>query len=109
MAKNSKDSIHTNPIALSQDEVDKVMKGHNLSSAKKDSNDINVKIQKLKEKTKSVGEILEAERVELKNSETKKNTEKLSVYFEGKLYGTAILSLKNGKKIVELLTIKKQK
>lgn len=42
-------------------------------------------------------------------SSPKKAVSKLSVYYDGKLYGTAAVRVKNGKKIVELLTIRKAK
>ncbi|MCR5612423.1 hypothetical protein [Treponema sp.] len=42
-----------------------------------------------------------------KKSSSKKTPEKLSVYFEGKLYGKAIITKKKDKKIIELVSIKK--
>lgn len=42
-----------------------------------------------------------------KKSAPKKTPEKLSVYFEGKLYGKAIITKKKDKKIIELVLIKK--
>ena len=46
--------------------------------------------------------------VTTKKSAAKKTVNKMSVYFEGKCYGTGTVVTKNGKKIIELLSIRKK-
>ena len=45
----------------------------------------------------------------VKKTVSKKPVTKYTVYYDGKAYGTAAISTKNGKKVIELLSIKKKK
>ena len=106
-------------VALSQAEVDRLLKNSAPAVQKKTiSKETEEKIRLLKEKTKAAQKRIEQEEKKSKTSKTAKKApakssasgktvSKLSVYYDGKLYGTAKLSVKNGKKIVELLSIKK--
>lgn len=98
-----------NTVAISQDELDLVLKGMSVKPAKKEvSKETQEKIDLLKLKTKSVEKKLSKQNSsQPKTKKTK--TEKLSVYYNSKLYGTAQIVIKNGKQRIELLSIKEQK
>lgn len=122
-----------NTIALSQAEVDKLLKGAAPQPVKKTTSaETEAKIKKIKERAKAVAKKMKEDEKKAAKPAAKKSAKpaakkpakpaakkpakpaakkpvtKLSVYFEGKLYGTAALSTKNGKKIVELLSIRKK-
>lgn len=111
-----------NNIALSQDEVDKILKGSSVQPPKRSNEETEAKIKMIKEKTKAVAKKMKttakasvskksstAKKASAsKKADSKKKVTKLSVYFEGKLYGTGCVSSKNGKKIIELLTVRKK-
>lgn len=96
---NKKES--QNSISLSQDELDKLFNNSAPVAPHKElSKETESKIIKLKQKTKTVEKKLKCS--------SKKSEEKLTVYFENKVFGTGIVTTKNGKKVIELLTIKKK-
>lgn len=131
----------TNEIALSQDEVDKLLKNATPKPVKKSlPKETEEKIKALKEKAAAVAKKMNtAEKkpaskkstakkapakkttakkaapkvpakkaAPAKKAGVKKPVNKMTVYFEGKAYGTGTVVTKNGKKIIELLSIKKK-
>lgn len=138
MGNNNTDTS-THEIALSQDEVDKLLKTATPQPVKKSlPKETEDKIKALKEKTAAVAKKMKdsqkktsSKKAAAKKTETskkpaakkattkkaatakkpaaKKPVNKMSVYFEGKCYGTGTVVTKNGKKIIELLSIKKKK
>lgn len=133
MGNNNTDTS-THEIALSQDEVDKLLKTATPQPVKKSlPKETEAKIKALKEKTAAVAKKMKdsqkktsSKKAAAKKTETskkpaakkattkkaataKKPVNKMSVYFEGKCYGTGTVVTKNGKKIIELLSIKKKK
>lgn len=126
MGNNNKDT-ETYEIALSQDEVDKLLKTATSQHVKKTlPKETDTKIKALKEKTKAVAKKMKnsqkktaSKKAAVKKTTTKKaattkkpaakkTVNKMSVYFEGKCYGTGTVVTKNGKKIIELLSIRKK-
>lgn len=136
----------THQIALSQDEVDKLLKNAAPQPVKKSlPKETEDKIKALKAKTQAVAKKMAAKEKKaaskkpatkkttaakkttavkktsaakktpakktaaVKKAPAKKPVNKLTVYFEGKAYGTGTVVTKNGKKIIELLSIKKKK
>lgn len=113
-------------IALSQDELDKILKqgivvkpASKPSEKKASKKSTEEKIKLLKARTKAVGKKIQAEDKKkstssktLKKAPTSKKTkkktvEKLSIYYNDKFYGYGTISKRNGKKIIELLSVKK--
>lgn len=104
-------------IALSQDELDKILKqGVVVKPKKTKSKSLEEKIKLLKEKTSAVSKKIQKEKKATQKNASKKNKstsvkkkvlDKISIYYEGKLFGYGIVSKRNGKKIIELRTIKK--
>lgn len=142
MFGKKKDQSTENTVALSQDEVDRLLKGVKPQQPlkKTTSKETEEKIRRLKERTKAVEEKMKkagsskkekktpAKKTAVKKTTAKKTpakktavkktpakkpvtkpVTKYTVYYEGKAYGTASISTKNGKKIIELLSIKKKK
>lgn len=126
MGNTNKDT-ETYEIALSQDEVDKLLKTATSQHVKKTlPRETDTKIKTLKEKTKAVAKKMKnsqkktaSKKAAVKKTTTKKapttkkpaakkTVNKMSVYFEGKCYGTGTIVTKNGKKIIELLSIRKK-
>lgn len=150
MFGRKKDQSTENTVALSQDEVDKLLKGIKPQPPvkKTTSKETEEKIRRLKERTKAVEEKMKKadkakkatakktpakktaakktpvkktaakktvvkkaapKKAPVKKTVSKKPVTKYTVYYDGKAYGTAAIITKNGKKVIELLSIKKKK